>query len=416
MLSEIVASPGPTRERLHVQRHIITSEYPPQPGGVSDYTRLVAEGLAQAGEEVHVWCPGTAGESISEGGVHVHSGLGRVTPEDLARVGDELDRFPGPRQMLVQYVPHGYGYRSMNVPFCFWLWRRARKRGDWVEVMVHEAFHRFAGSWRQYGAALIHRLMTVILLRAATRVWFSDPQWERRWKPYAMGRRVPFRWLPVPSNIRVVGNEAETQTIRRRYLLDSGLPAEGGLLIGHFGTYGAPVLSVLEPIALKIARELPDQRLLLMGINSQEFRKHLIEQHPPFEKTLFATGPLAPDALSNHIAACDLLIQPYPDGATTRRTSLMVGLSHGKAVVTTSNEETERVWKDFVPVGLTPSGDAGAFVQVLRELLDDPEERARMSQAALKLYRERFDISHTVAELRAPASERAASGSIVCAS
>jgi hypothetical protein len=132
MLSEIVASPGPTRERLHVQRHIITSEYPPQPGGVSDYTRLVAEGLAQAGEEVHVWCPGTAGESISEGGVHVHSGLGRVTPEDLARVGDELDRFPGPRQMLVQYVPHGYGYRSMNVPFCFWLWRRARKRGDWV--------------------------------------------------------------------------------------------------------------------------------------------------------------------------------------------------------------------------------------------------------------------------------------------
>jgi len=153
-----------------------------------------------------------------------------------------------------------------------------------------------------------------------------------------------------------------------------------------------------------------------MGRGSQEFRKHLVELHPAFEKTLFATGPLAPDALSNHIAACDLLIQPYPDGATTRRTSLMVGLSHGKAIVTTSSEETERVWMDFVPVRLTPSGDAGAFVQVLSELLDDPEERARMSQAAEKLYRERFDISHTVAELRSPASERAASGSIVCAS
>jgi len=36
---------------------ILTGEYPPQPGGVSDYTRLVAEGLAVGGDEVHVWAP-----------------------------------------------------------------------------------------------------------------------------------------------------------------------------------------------------------------------------------------------------------------------------------------------------------------------------------------------------------------------
>jgi hypothetical protein len=299
----------------------------------------------------------------------------------------------------------------MNVPFCVWLWRRAKRRGDRIEVMVHEPFLSFEGSWRQYGAALIHRLMTVILLRAATRVWFSDPQWKRLWKPYAMGRRVPSQWLPVPSNIRVTRNEAETQTVRRRYL-----PEGGGLLVGHFGTYGAPVLSVLEPIVVTIAREIPGQTLLLMGRGSQEFRKHLLERHPAFEKTLFATGALAPDELSSHIAACDLLIQPYPDGATTRRGSLMVGLSHGKAIVTTRSEVIEPVWKDFVPVGLTPSGDAEAFVKALRELLEDPQERARMSQAAKKLYRERFDISHTVAALRTPASEMAASESVVCAS
>ena len=37
--------------------HLITCEYPPRTGGVSDYTRLVAEGLSEAGDEVHVWCP-----------------------------------------------------------------------------------------------------------------------------------------------------------------------------------------------------------------------------------------------------------------------------------------------------------------------------------------------------------------------
>ena len=33
---------------------VITGEYPPQPGGVGDYTAQVAAGLAAAGDEVHV--------------------------------------------------------------------------------------------------------------------------------------------------------------------------------------------------------------------------------------------------------------------------------------------------------------------------------------------------------------------------
>jgi hypothetical protein len=34
---------------------ILTGEYPPQAGGVSDYTRLVARGLAECGDRVHDW-------------------------------------------------------------------------------------------------------------------------------------------------------------------------------------------------------------------------------------------------------------------------------------------------------------------------------------------------------------------------
>jgi len=37
--------------------HLITGEYPPQSGGVSDYSYLVATGLAKASEKVHVWAP-----------------------------------------------------------------------------------------------------------------------------------------------------------------------------------------------------------------------------------------------------------------------------------------------------------------------------------------------------------------------
>jgi glycosyltransferase involved in cell wall biosynthesis len=388
-----------------LQRHIITPEYPPQPGGVSDYSAQVAEGLMQAGEEVHVWCPAAANARLSTSPVEVHRDLGSVMPRDLRAIGEKLDRFPAPRHILLQYVPHGYGRRSMNVPLCTWLWRRVKNDGDILEIMVHESFLNFEGSWRQYGAALIHRLMTIILLRAATRVWVSIPESERRWRSYTLGRKIPFQWLPVPSNIRIARNEPAAEALRRRYV-----PA-GGLLLGHFGTYGAPVLSVLDPILLKIAREMPGQPLLLMGAGSQEFRTRLIERHPDWEKNLHATGSLAPEDLSCHIAACDLLIQPYPDGATTRRTSLMVGLSHGKPILTTSSSVTEPLWEQGAAVGLTPAGDAEAFVKLLRNLLQNPSECARMSLAARKLYQERFDISHTVAALRMSTPE-----SIACVS
>src|SRR5919112_1432913 len=94
--------------------HIITSEYPPASGGVSDYTRLVAAGLAASGDQVHVWCPPGEGAGVETPGVSVHGVLGGMSPSDLRRVGRELDGFKGPRRLLVQWVPHGYGYRAMN--------------------------------------------------------------------------------------------------------------------------------------------------------------------------------------------------------------------------------------------------------------------------------------------------------------
>jgi hypothetical protein len=84
--TELMAAAQSKPEPRRAQRHIITPEYPPQPGGVSDYTAQVATGLAEAGDEVqvwcpgtHVWCPGTEDASVTGGGVHVHRNLGRIT-------------------------------------------------------------------------------------------------------------------------------------------------------------------------------------------------------------------------------------------------------------------------------------------------------------------------------------------------
>src|SRR5262249_44693742 len=141
-----------------VNWHLITGEYPPQPGGVSDYTRLVAGALADAGKRVTVWCPPADGATPDEGGVTVRRELGAMGGADLRRAGALLDAEPAPRRLLVQWVPHAFGRRAINYPFCRWVRRRAAC-GDRVEIVVHEPFLDFRGSWKQRAAAVVQRLM-----------------------------------------------------------------------------------------------------------------------------------------------------------------------------------------------------------------------------------------------------------------
>ena len=167
--------------------HLVTPEYPPAIGGVGDYTRQVAQGLANAGDDVHVWCPGQ-GDQERAASVTLHRTLGTFAATDLQRADAGLDAFPSPRRILVQWVPHGYSRRAMNLPFCLWLKGRAAA-GDRVELMVHEPYLEFAGTWRQTAAAAVHRLMTIVLLRAAARVWMSIPAWQRSAATVCVGPR-----------------------------------------------------------------------------------------------------------------------------------------------------------------------------------------------------------------------------------
>jgi glycosyltransferase involved in cell wall biosynthesis len=384
-----------------VQWHVITPEYPPHFGGVSDYTRQLAAALSAEGDEVHVWCPDSVKDSKSlsdisaAGCVTVHRDFGKFAPKDLRDVGEKLDRFPGPHRILVQWVPHGYGYRSMNLAFCWWLLQRATKHRDRVELMVHEPFLTF--NWtspRQNVAALVHRLMTILLLRASSRVWISIPGWERSLRVYALGRDVGFQWLPIFSNIPAASDPARTQAIRRQYA------DPDRVLVGHFGTFGALIAGLLKPILLSLAKDQVSQTILLMGERSEQFRSQVIENEPRLESVIQATGQLSALELAHHLAACDLLIQPYPDGVSTRRGSFMAGLANGKAIVTTTGWLTEPLWLESDAVALAPAGNTEAFLEQVRRLREDTAQRLRVGSAATRLYQERFDISHTISSLR----------------
>lgn len=380
--------------------HIITPEYLPALGGVADYARHTAQALASAGEDVHVWCP--SGSRRPEGdAVHVHGTFEAFERADFARTDKALDGFAPPRRLFVQWVPHGYGRRSMNLPFCLWLWRRARG-GDTVELMVHEPFLAFwEGTWRQTLAAAVHRVMTAVLLQAASRVWISIPAWEPRLKPYAMGRRLPISWLPIPSGL-VRPADAEVRTVR------ASLTPPARALVGHLGTYGTPVTSMLDVLVPEILRLNPEADMLLAGAGSREYRRALVQRQPSLEGRLMAAGVLDEPALAAHVAACDVLVQPYPDGISSRRTTAMAALRLGVPLIVTRGHLTETFWNETRAVRIRDVHRFGDMAGDVREVLRDDEARARLASAGRELYARMFDVNLTVAALTQPGAGKAA--------
>jgi glycosyltransferase involved in cell wall biosynthesis len=381
--------------------HIITPEYPPRIGGVSDYTSQVAAGLRNAGDDVHVWVgwsPGNVASRFSgENGVQwLQEGL---TLAGLKRLGGELDRFPAPRRLLVQWVPHGFGWRSMNILFCLWLWKRA-KRGDRVEIMLHEAFLQFGeGNLRRDGTAVVHRLMTVILLKAASHVWMSTASWEPMWRPYCLGRPVPFVPLPVPANIPVLSDADLTQAVRRRYA------PHGETIIGHFGTHGNLVTRMLDPVIPRLLRERSDRVCLLIGQSSERYRDDLLRANPDLAGRILASGAIDAGEISLHLQVCELLLQPYPEGITTRRTTAMAALAHGIPMVSSCGPMTESFWGESGALVFGPYEQPVHVAALVETLLGNPARTRQVGQRARSFYDERFETRHVIRTLRREAAE-----------
>ena len=95
-----------------------------------------------------------------------------------------------------------------------------------------------------------------------------------------------------------------------------------------------------------------------------------------------------------------LMLQPYPDGISSRRTSAMVALSHGRAIVTTAGWLTEPMWAEAGAAILAPVDDPHALAAAAATILFDVSQREAVGRRAAELYDARFHLRHSVAALR----------------
>lgn len=368
---------------------------PPDCGGVGHYTAQVAAGLAQAGDVVTVACPPQRSTPAPVPGAQLlllDDLYGRSSRRELDRRLDERRSI-----LLVEYVPTAFGLGGANLPFCRWLLGRATRRRDDVRVMFHEPYFEFGWAPLHRSAlSIVQRRMAKTLMRASRHTYLSTDAWRRYLAPYQRSQSpAPMTTLPIPSGIPASACPQAVDAHRARLLA-----SRRGPLVGHFGTYGAHVAPMLRPALIEILRAQPDAAAICVGAGSDAFVAGILAAEPALIGRVEASGRAAAADVADMLSSCDLLLQPFPDGVTTRRTSVMAGLINGRAVLSTSGALTEAVWHETKAVEMTPAGDARAYVTAALRLIADRADRAALGARGLEVYRDRFALEHTIRALR----------------
>ncbi len=375
---------------------LVTGEYPPQPGGVGDYTRELATALAGQGAEVHVI---THRRARPGGPVTVHPVIGRWGWGALLQVRS-LARRLKLDLLHVQYQTAAYG---LSAPIHF----MPDAAGVPTFVTFHDLrepylFPKAGGRLRRWAVNhLADKVAGVIVTDAAD---------GRELEARGVARRV--QHIPIGSNIA-----AQPPANYDRTLWRTGLGVQPDeLLLGYFGFLnqskgGDTLINALGALDHRKAKV----RLVLIGgaagasdPTDAEFAaqvERLIKRHDIGHK-IIRTGFVAPEEVSANLLACDAVVLPYRDGVSFRRGSLLAALAHGCPVVTTQPAQALPELRDGENIRLVPPDSPAAIVLAVSGLLDAPALRSRLSQGA-KALAARFGWDHIAAETlnfyRAPA-------------
>jgi glycosyltransferase involved in cell wall biosynthesis len=213
----------------------------------------------------------------------------------------------------------------------------------------------------------------------------------------------PDSLIPESLTLIPLGSNVEPQPPanydRGRWRARLGI-TEGTLLLAYFGFLseskgGEDLILALD----RLVRKGYDARLLMIGGQVGDVDptnrayadrvRSLVQKHDLADR-VYWTGHISPEEVSANLLAADMIVMPYRDGTSFRRTTFIAALRHACPVVTTHPTIPLAGLCDGDNVLLVPPRDVEALVRAIVRLADDTELRSRLSQGA-QLLGQRFD-------------------------
>lgn len=365
---------------------LISGEYPPMQGGVSDFTHLVGQDLAALGCEVHVLTSTRAAQRSGSPVVcHpiVPSWGWRTLYGTLRALLAEL----GPDVINIQYQTAAYGlHPAINA----------------LPTLVHSVpsvvtYHDLLTPYLFPKAGPVRWWANLALARTSHAVIVTNREDELQLQKYRWIRLL--ERIPIGSNVPCVPPDDYDRDVWRA---GHNIPKDT-LLMCYFGFLnaskgGEELIAALE----HLCREGYDARLLMIGgqvgasdpTNQAYLRIVQRSIHAKrLDERVIWTGYMPPQEVSAAFLSADVCVLPYRDGASFRRGSFMAALTHGMPIVTTEPRVNLPELSHEENVFLVPPRAPDALAQGVMRLANDVALRRRLGEGARLLSRE-FDWRH----------------------
>ena len=355
----------------------VTGEFPPDTGGVGDYTQHLAGALGDRGHEITV--VSTAAEHDAHAGGHGDTRFEVLTTGGRPSAAGSvmtIVRSLRPGVVSFQYVPQMYG-RAGIAPAIATLPLKLRREGIRVVCTMHEIASPFAPGPRRSAVALAHRLQAAVLLAGCDTVIVTNAAHGRFARRLSLGR-ARVHQIPVGASVLPHGDRAASAALRHEF-------GEAVLLAGDF----SPLAVGKRPEDLiALARTAgPRARFMMMGGLPADARRRAAfirrAEAAGVDDRFLWTGQLTSRDISRHLGALDLYVHTSHAGPTGGSTTS--ALAHGLPAVAYDSGDTPAYARQG-GIALAAPGKTEDFVEKAAALLDDPAARSALGEGAERLH------------------------------
>ncbi len=349
---------------------MISGEFPPMPGGVGDFTRILTDKLRALGHEVVILSSLAAANAISP-----VSHVGGWGLWSLCRIRAWL-RCAAPDIVNLQFQTAAY---DMS-PFIHFLPRIA-------SAPVVTTFHDLRFPYLFPKAGPLRDWIVLHLARSSAGVISANHADDMRLS--ALSKR---RLIPIGSSIpRAALSRPERAALRQSMGAD-----DGTFLLGHFGFVNAikGARHIVEALA-QLRQAGQDARLVFIGgrgntVDGGEDTRYLRDLDALIQQLGLAhavrwTGFLPDVAVAARMNAIDLMVLPFTDGAAYSRSSLIAAIHQGCAILTTEPAVDIEAFCHKRNLWLVPRKSAESLQIAVARLMSNREQLKTLRAGAAEL-------------------------------
>jgi glycosyltransferase involved in cell wall biosynthesis len=274
--------------------------------------------------------------------------------------------------IVLQYNPFSYGRGGFAPALLAHLLRRRKQAA--LCLMVHEPYVAMTNA-RTAAMGLWQRAQLRMLLEAADAVGISTGGFRSYLPPRQRARAVH---MPVGSPLP----DARDRRPQTRAMLGVG---DADLVVALYGSsnYSRMIEHGVAAIA-GIADAGWAPVVLNLGFDAPTLPAEAVPAR------VIRPGALSSAALAEHLAAADIALLPFVDGASTRRTTMIAALQQQTCVLSTRGHLTDAELAAAPAPILTAADDRAAFVRAAIALADDATLRGRSAAQGRALFERLF--------------------------